>query len=152
MRLDLRGAGHLGVASALLILGIALARCQSAPRSALLQEPQLEFVIVDSARAVAEAQPALSMTAPGTLELSGVISTPNPCYDIDAGLSADGQTLTLTLTASARPGICVQVLGAFPYRATISRLSPGAYQLVVRHVYPGTGWEERLYRLRADVP
>jgi len=86
------------------------------------------------------------------MAIEGVISTPNPCYQIAATLAEDAGSLTLRLTATHQGGFCIQVLAAFTYEARISALAPGTYSIVVVHTYPSTGWEERTYQLRAEVP
>jgi hypothetical protein len=122
------------------------------PASSPSQEPTLEFSVSGAPESGGPERLEVTRTAPGVIALAGVISTPTPCYDIGAKLAREDATLTLTLTATARPGFCVQMIGAFAYSATIGRLQAGAYDLVVVHEYPGTGWERRVYRQRADVP
>lgn len=94
----------------------------------------------------------VSSTAPGVAVLTGSITTPNPCYEVTAELSRSADRMILTLTATALPRICAQVVAAFQYRARVSHLTAGSYPMRVVHAYPGTGWEGRQYDLLVEVP
>ena len=76
----------------------------------------------------------------GGLEVLGIISTPYPCYDIDASLERDGRRLAITVTARGQNVMCIAVLGAFAYSVDVGDLAPGSYRVTVAHTYPGTGW------------
>jgi hypothetical protein len=80
------------------------------------------------------------------------MSTPTPCYRIEAQLSAAGDSLALSVTATALPRICIEVLAAYDYEARIAGLSPGSYEVAVSHSYPNTGWQPRIHRVRLEVP
>ncbi len=76
----------------------------------------------------------------GGLEVLGLISTPYPCYDIDASLERDTRQLAITLTARGRNVACIAVLGTFAYAVDVDDLEPGSWRVTVAHTYPGTGW------------
>ncbi len=126
--------------------------CKSVPSGSDMQEPNLEFSIVGSAETGEGAEPSITSASAEEVALTGVISTPNPCYDIKAALSRDGRALTLTLTATARPEICIQVVAAFTYDARLTDLEPGSYTLTVAYEYPGIGWESSEHTLQLEVP
>jgi hypothetical protein len=142
----------LNLATAALLFGCSQALCHTMPIHNANQEPSLEFTVAGSAEAGAAEELKIAGVSPGEIVLGGVIATPNPCYDIDAAVALEDGTLTLTLTATARPGFCAQVVGALRYDATLGGLQPGAYDLVVVHQYPETGWEQRVFRQQATVP
>jgi hypothetical protein len=48
--------------------------------------------------------------------------------------------------------MCAQVVANFKYRARITGLDAGDYQLVTLYSYPQTGWEERRFSLQLQVP
>ena len=116
------------------------------------QEARLEFSVTRSLQTAAADTVRVSRISAGQMAIEGVFTTPNPCYQIAATLAEDAGSLTLRLTATHQGGFCIQVLAAFTYEAHISVLAPGTYSIVVVHTYPSTGWEERTYQLRAEVP
>ncbi len=130
----------------------SLTICKSIPSGNHMQEPSLEFTIVGSAETSESVEPTIARVTAEEAVLTGVISTPNPCYDIKARLSWDDGALALTLTATARPEICVQVVAAFSYSALLTDLESGSYSITVIHEYPGTGWERREHTLQLEVP
>ncbi len=116
------------------------------------QEARLEFSVTRSLHTADADTAKVSRISAGQTVIEGVISTPNPCYQIAATLAEDAGSLTLRLTATRQGGFCIQVLAAFTYEARISALAPGTYSIVVALTYPSTGWEERTYQLSAEVP
>jgi hypothetical protein len=86
----------------------------------------------DSAHASAEG---------GRVKVEGSVTTPTPCYDLAGEASREGRTVTLTVEARRKEGGCIQMIAAFGYQAAVRGLPAGSYALVVRHAYPGVGWE-----------
>ena len=130
-----------------------LPTCNHSPLDAPAdQEARLEFSVTGSVGTAGADTARVSRISAGQLVIDGVLSTPNPCYQIAATRAEDADLLTLRLTATRQGGFCIQVLAAFTYEARISALAPGTYSIIVVHTYPSTGWEERTYRLRAEVP
>lgn len=141
------GIGALRIGSVLLAVSVSLSFCRTMPANGGAGEPALEFAVLGQAEPAVERAPTIEKVDAGRVRVTGAIATPTPCYTIEAGLVAAERTLTLTLTANAKEGICVQALAAFEYRATISGLEPGDYTIVVVQTYPGTGWPRREHRL-----
>ena len=112
----------------------------------------LEFSLIGAADTAQDVAPTILAASSNAVEIRGAIATPNPCYEVSAGLAAEDGKLTLTLTATSTGGFCPQVLAAFEYRARITELDPGTYELVTVHTYPETGWERKDYRLQIEVP
>jgi hypothetical protein len=112
----------------------------------------LEFELLGGMETAVDAAPTMQSASAEGLELSGAIATPNPCYDVEAELVAEGSALTLTLTARTRGGFCAEVVAAFEYRARITGLEAGSYELTTVHAYPETGWERKEFVLSLDVP
>ena len=130
-----------------------LPTCNHSPLDAPAdQEARLEFSVTGFVQTAGADSVRISRISPGQTVIDGVLSTPNPCYQIAATLAEDAGSLTLRLTATRQGGFCIQALAAFTYEARISALAPGTYSIVVVHTYPSTGWEERTYQLRAEVP
>lgn len=115
-------------------------------------QPELEFTVLGAAPAGGPDSAAVARVEAGEATVEGVMSTPNPCYELQAELSADARVLTVTLTATAMPRICAQVIAAFRYRAQIHHLEPGTYRVQLRHRYPSTGWEGKDYEMRLEIP
>jgi hypothetical protein len=142
----------LASAAVALVVATGTLPCTSTASYGGDQGPMLDFELTGSAPADATVGPAVESAAAGSVEISGVISTPNPCYEVDAELRETGGKLELTLTARSKGGICPQVVGRFAYRARISSLAAGDHELVTVYRYPETGWEEQQYTLQIQVP
>ena len=140
----------IGVTS--IILGAGLTPCRGSAPIAKVQEPMLEFEVLGGMETAVDAAPTMQSASAEAMELTGAIATPNPCYDVEAELVAEGSALTLTLTAKARGGFCAEVVAAFEYRARITGLDAGNYELTTVHAYPETGWERQEFTLELDVP
>ncbi len=135
-----------------IILG-SLAICPNSPLDEDAdQGARLEFVVTGSLQTAAADTARTARVSAGQATIEGVISTPNPCYQIVADLVEDADSLTLRLTATRRGGMCIQVVAAFTYEARLSDLPARTDTIVVVYTYPSTGWEERTFRLRAEVP
>ncbi len=142
-----------GITLGLLVLTVlGLSHCRTMPATERAQEPQLVFAVAAAAQDAREVTPTVARVTAGSAELTGTIATPNPCYDISGALAADRRQLRLQLTARPREGLCVQKLGAFAFRATITGLLRGAYDVTITYTYPGTGWEQRTHKLALDIP
>ena len=116
------------------------------------QQARLEFTVTGSLQTAATDTAQVSRVSARQAVIEGVISTPNPCYQIVADLVEDADSVTVRLIASRQGGMCIQVLAAFTYEARISDLDAGTSSIVVVYTYPSTGWEERTFRLRTEVP
>lgn len=127
-------------------------RCQAGPSAGDEAEPQLEFQVLGARENLGDSALTVERVAPGEAVLRGTIATPTPCYGIAAELAARERTLTVTLTATAQPGICITVLAAFAYQARIYGLSAGRYTIDVVYTYPGTGWNQQVKRVELEIP
>ncbi len=137
----------------LLVLFAILAACAHSPMD---DQPaaaaQLAFTVTGALQASGPDSVRISGVAPGEAVIDGVLSAPNPCYRIHATLAEEAGSLTVRLVATSGGGMCAQVIAGYTYEASITDLAPGTYSIVVVHTYPSTGWEERTYRLTAEVP
>lgn len=145
-------AHTLAYAFAGLAIGAGLLPCSNAASLRESQEPMLDFEVTGSTQAAATAEPVIRDTTAAGVEITGTISTPNPCYEVSAELNAEGRNLELILTARSKGGMCPQVIANFEYRARIRDLEAGTYELVILYRYPQTGWEERRFDLQLEVP
>ncbi len=88
----------------------------------------------------------------GEIHVMGHMNTPNPCHELRGKIETRGSEITLSITARPTGSqACVTVIGSFRYQAAIQGLRAGTWQLVVRHEYPGTGWETQELRTNVDV-
>lgn len=142
----------LFVAVAALATGANLAPCQSAETLKTAQEPMLEFTVLGAAEAAEDSAPVIGIASADGVALGGRIATPNPCYEVAAELTVEGQTLTLVVTATSKGGFCPQMVAAFDYGARITGLASGAYDLVTVYSYPETGWDEKRFQLSFEIP
>jgi hypothetical protein len=89
----------------------------------------------------------VSNTRSGTFEVTGQISTPNPCraFNGRAEVGSGIVDLTITSRSSLRAGqACTNKVGRFSYRATVRGLQSGTYRVRVIHAHAGTGWSTRV--------
>jgi hypothetical protein len=71
--------------------------------------------------------------APGAIQFTGSLTTPTPCYDVTASHRTGGSQVTLTVSARATGGGCIQVIANHNYEGAISRLASGTYDFEVIH-------------------
>ncbi len=128
--------------------------CSSPPPSSAqrVTQPQLEFRVVGTAQTAGPDSVAVTAITADTVALVGTMSAPNPCYRIEPSLASEGDSVQLSLAATARPLVCPQVLVTYRYEVRITGLAPGTYALAVTYAYPNTGWQRRVFRLTAEVP
>lgn len=106
------------------------------------QQVTVELVPGTAASSAGSEQPSTAEGAAGGAVVRGTVSTPTPCHRLSAAAQRAGETVTVTISATADPdAMCVQAIGALPYTATVRGLPAGSYALRVLHTYPGTGWE-----------
>jgi hypothetical protein len=89
----------------------------------------------------------VSSTSSGTFEVTGQISTPNPCraFNGRAEVRSGMVDLTIASRSSLRAGqACTNVVGRFSYRATVLGLQPATYRVRVIHAHTGTGWPTKV--------
>ncbi len=115
-------------------------------------QPEVELSIEPTTTGSSDQVPTITSASVDNTVVSGVISTPNPCYTIDAAIEADGHNLTLTVTARSQPTICVQVLGLFAYEARVTGLAAGSYPIRMVYEYPDTGWERKEHAVQLRIP
>jgi hypothetical protein len=116
------------------------------------QAAELEFEVLGGLQTAAADSVAVAGTRRGEATLTGVITTPTPCYELTARLAEDGHTLVLHITASPLPRICPQVVASFEYRARLHHLGGGTYAVKVTYSYPGSGWDGKSHDLRVELP
>ena len=79
----------------------------------------------------------------GTIDFSGTLQTPTPCFDVTAVNSAS-RGITVTVRGVDSGGICTQVVTWNNYAGQITNLAAGSYALRVEHVLGGgrasTAW------------
>jgi len=82
--------------------------------------------------------PDPSITRSGSsVRISWWIGTNEPCYEFAATAAASRDTLVVTVAATRREGMCLQVLAAFSYTVTVSGVTPATRAL--RLVYDRRG-------------
>ena len=115
-------------------------------------QPEVELSIEPVTTGSSDQVPTITSASVENTVVAGIISTPNPCYTIDAAIEADGHNLTLTVTARSRSTICVQVLGLFAYEARVTGLVAGSYPIRMVYEYPDTGWERKEHAVQLRIP
>ena len=115
------------------------------------QQVNVSLAVQGAAQTSNGSGPAVKSVSDKRVVIAGSLSTPNPCYKIEAAMSG-GNDPTLTLTANAQPGFCAQVVGNFDFEATVTGLSSGSHRVTVVYTYPNTGWDEKSHNLTVEVP
>ena len=67
---------------------------------------------------------------------SGSVTTPTPCYRLDAELIfppafSNPPLLVVDITPRVMPGVCVQCIGSIPFTGEIKNLDPGEYDVAI---------------------
>jgi hypothetical protein len=135
------------------ILTLALLGAAPALACSLPTEPiQVEFSVEQQGTFAAMA-PVVAVEAPGRIETSGSLRTPCLPYDATGSLSQESRTITLTVIGRASGACANRAEGTLIYRAAITRLPPGRYDLRVVHTYRDAQWPTRVVlqeRLRVE--
>jgi hypothetical protein len=139
---------------ALAAISLAAAGSTDTCRASLSEPgtPQLEFTVAGVTPDDETPMLRVDSISAGQVVLRGRIGTPTPCYTIGAELAQRDATLSVSLVATANEGVCIQMVGAFGYRARIHGLGAGSYTVEVVATYPGTGWTPRADTLQVDIP
>lgn len=68
----------------------------------------------------------------GTLQLTEVLLTPNPCFKVQGDVTLKDRDILVTLEIARTGGICAQCLGEIIGRVTVNGLPEGVYTLHIR--------------------
>lgn len=102
----------------------------------------VELVQGQAGSAAVPDQTATAEGAAGGAVVQGTMATPTPCHRLNGVVQRSGETVTLTVSATADPdAMCIQSIGSIPYTATVRGLPAGSYTLRVLHTYPESGWD-----------
>ena len=72
-----------------------------------------------------------------TIVAYGLVITPTPCYELEAKLHipptfAYPPTIIVDIIPREEPGYCIECLGEVPFRAKITGLAPGTYDVIIQ--------------------
>ena len=73
----------------------------------------------------------------GQVSIRGALSTPDPCYDLEAYGEQSGAEIHFTINAVQRPGACIAVVATFAYEGVLRGVPPGSYQVRIAHSVNG---------------
>lgn len=109
-----------------------------------MNQPVLEFAVAgaDSGQGPF---PSAEVRAEGdALVVEGRLQTPDPCRRVEGALRREGGAWVLEVSVRRDPAaeMCVQVLGAFAYRAVVTGLPEGEVRIRAVHTYPDAGWPD----------
>ena len=105
------------------------------------REPEATVQVLGS-EAVAGREAEADVSAePGNILVTGALTAPDPCRDLDGLTRARDAGLVLRITVKRREvGMCAQVLTRYRYRASILNVAAGPHELTVIHSYEDSGW------------
>ena len=87
-----------------------------------------------STQSYSEETPQTASGGVGSINFTGSLMTPTPCYTVSASHANRRGTITLTVNAASTGGICTQVITNNNYTGSISGLPAGTYTFNVVHV------------------
>lgn len=74
----------------------------------------------------------------GSINFTGSLTTPTPCYELSATQGQRRNNITVTVTAAGTGGFCTQVITNNNYQGTVSGLTAGTYNFTVVEVVNGS--------------
>lgn len=131
---------------ALVALAVAVAAGAGATEAGA-QQSDLTFSYTQSG---SEKTPQTATGGTGSIEFTGSLTTPTPCYTLSASHSVRGNRVVLTVTAQGTGGICTQVITHNNYQGAITGLAAGDYTFEVVH-RTGSGPGETVYSTSVTV-
>ncbi|HEX6039701.1 hypothetical protein [Longimicrobium sp.] len=96
---------------------------------------QLTF---SSAQSYSEETPATATGGTGSISFTGSITTPTPCYAVNAAQTTRKNEVTVTVTAASTGGICTQIITNNNYQGAVTGLTAGTYTFTVINEVGGT--------------
>ena len=93
-------------------------------------------------------------TSAGEVTVSGVFTTPTPCYQFEGSASLQARHLRMLIDARAVGEVCATVIGRRQYRLTALGLARGPYSVSVHHRrFEGRdGQDSTVAELSVNVP
>lgn len=74
----------------------------------------------------------------GSINFTGSVATPTPCYELTAAKSGRRNDITVTVTAAGTGGFCTQVITNNNYQGAVTGLAAGTYNFTLVEVVNGT--------------
>ncbi len=74
----------------------------------------------------------------GSIDFTGSVTTPTPCYELTAAQGGRSNNVTVTITAAGTGGFCTQVITNNNYTGSVTGLAAGTYTFTVVEVVNGT--------------
>ncbi len=74
----------------------------------------------------------------GSINFTGSVTTPTPCYELTAAQGGRRTDVTVTITAADTGGFCTQVITNNNYTGSVTGLAAGTYNFTVVEVVNGT--------------
>ncbi len=132
----------LPLVSVALVAAVGAAGCDDTPAESGQDLGPLTLRVLDrDTLPLLGSDTALVSPVPRGLVVLGRITTPTPCYDLDAAMTMEPPDgLTLFIIARAQDvDACILVLQPWPYRLEVRDLEPGEYLVEVVHSFPDPG-------------
>jgi hypothetical protein len=119
--------------SGILTFSMLLTACSSSTEPSGNPRVRLDFQSTEEVSGVAPTAEVLA----GIVVLRGVFSTPCNGYAVGGNATDKSGTMEVTVTGRQASAVCTPGIGRFPYRATVSGVTPGDRRVIVRHVIDG---------------
>ena len=74
----------------------------------------------------------------GSINFTGSLTTPTPCYELTAAQSGRRNNVTVTVTEADTGGFCTQIVTNNNYQGSVTGLAAGTYNFTVVEVVNGT--------------
>lgn len=116
-----------------ILIGIVLASgCILAEPSPPPPIPAVTFAFTPGQGSCATGEPkAVIWSENDAIKFTGGISTPTPCYTLDAAYKISGDLIIINIQKRALGGVCIQCIGAVPFEGELNGLPTGNYTVKV---------------------
>jgi hypothetical protein len=126
---------------------VAVAAAVAAPEAADAQRGTLEFRATQSQ---SEQTPFDATGGTGSIDFTGSLETPTPCYEVSGAHAVRGSRVILTVTATQTGDFCTQVITYNNYEGAVQGLASGTYTFEIVH-RTGSGRGETVYTTQVTV-
>ena len=95
--------------------------------------------------------PASGNVVGTTVEITGALGSPDPCYSFAGRATLRSDTLHVRLLATPSAEACVQIIGAWQYSVSVRDVPAGEWNVRLDYELRGTGPTQTLYSGRHRV-
>lgn len=110
----------------------------AAPAGPAFAEVSAAAVSFSYTQSGSETTPQTATGGTGSINFTGSLTTPTPCYELTATQSGRRSNVTVTVSAANTGGFCTQVITNNNYQGSVTGLAAGTYTFTVIEDVNGT--------------